>query len=103
MSEIQERIDRILSADNPVNVNGEIEDLKDYVKIFSDGRWGHSGFSYYYNEKTHSLIMYSWDNWQPPTSGYEKATIEDYVGRMMNATDDNHFQRYIDGFKKIFK
>jgi len=91
----------ILRAESPVNVEGIIEDLAQFTEVFQDGEYSDSGFKIFINPETGVLLEYDWSNWQPKNERYRFVSLDYYMNRLINCGEGTHFDRYVEGLRKI--
>ena len=97
--EIVERVEKILNCQSPINIDGNIDDLENYISVYRDGNFSDDKVEWLFNPSTKVIIRHWWSLWQGSEDSYCQKSLKDYMEIM--PTDQTHFERWVDGLKKI--
>ena len=97
--QIVEVVSRILDAKHPINVDGEVIDLSDYVSVYEDGRFSDDKEEWWFNPSSKQIITHYWSLWQGSNNVFRSRTLSDYMDLMPE--DVTHFDRWVKGLKMM--
>jgi len=97
--QIVEVVSRILDAKHPINVDGEVIDLSDYVSVYEDGRFSDDKEEWWFNPSSKQIITHYWSLWQGSDNVFRSRTLSDYMDLMPE--DVTHFDRWVKGLKMM--
>lgn len=89
----------LLTAVTPINVDGEIEDLTNYVSVYVDGQFSDVKSEILFNPVTCGFIEYVRNLWQGEFTGYRRYSFAKFVEGM--PSDEGHFNRWVGGLRII--
>lgn len=89
----------LFAADQPISVGGKIDDLANYVCIYTDGQFSDHTLSVWFNPVTKQFIRKDESMWQGEQTRYTPTTFLWFVELLPE--DDEHFQRWIAGIRKV--
>ena len=99
MEDILKKLAVLLTAVTPVNVDGEIEDLANYVSVYTDGQFSDVKFEILFNPITRGFIKHIHNLWQGEFTGYCQYSFAKFVEDM--PSDEGHFNRWVGGLRII--
>lgn len=94
---------RIADMSRPINVDGDIVESKDFLRLTGDGRHSNRGWNIEYNPKTNLLYKKNWSNWQGEGSYYDEITLKDFLEIIKNTQDVGHTRRHVKGLKQYIE
>lgn len=91
----------IINMSTPVNTGSEIVDIADAVVVFTDGRFSNHRRTILFTRR-YGFIMFEESDWQGEGSSYSSLTPGDVMNLLLAQKEAGHFDRFIEGIRKVF-